>query len=311
MIELRKLFIFILLLICQTYLVGVAGSEKTATSSRRHYDLSRQMSLLRAATTTRIDDELSPGNITAIRGETALLVCTVINIGDKSLSWLRHSLPIPQLLGLNNITNTLNPRYKAVVSGGWSEFVLVIKDVRPRDSGTYECQISGPKHSSLKKLISLTVIESLTEVVGGPDIHVDRQSTLQMTCRVSSGDNTPAYIIWMRDSKILKFDGGETSSVPYLTRDNRGRHLSVLTIDNIELSDSGEYSCQPAAGPKATVMLHVLQRETEVQAVLGEGGEDSGPAVTLPAISASKARSCCYSMLPAYFLSVILLFKRQ
>ena len=74
------------------------------------------------------------------------------------LSWLRHSLPIPQLLGLNNITNTLNPRYKAVVSGGWSEFVLVIKDVRPRDSGTYECQISGPKHSSLKKLISLTVI---------------------------------------------------------------------------------------------------------------------------------------------------------
>ena len=45
----------------------------------------------------------------------------------------------------------------------------------------------------------------------------------------------------------------------------------MLTIDNIELGDSGEYSCQPAAGPKATVMLHVLQRETEVQAVLGEG----------------------------------------
>jgi len=197
MSELSKLFTFILLLICQTYLVGVVGSEKSVpgTTSRRHYDLSRQMSLLRAATTTRIDEELSPGNITAIRGETALLVCTIVNIGDKSLSWLRHSLPIPQLLGLNNITNTLNPRYKAVVSGGWSEFVLVIKDVRPRDSGTYECQISGPKHSSLKKLISLTVIESITEVVGGPDIHVDRHSTLQMTCRVSSGQNIIINII--------------------------------------------------------------------------------------------------------------------
>ena len=65
--------------------VGVAGLEKTTTNSRRHYDLSRQMSLLRAATTTRIDEELSPANVTAIRGETALLVCTVLNIGDKSV----------------------------------------------------------------------------------------------------------------------------------------------------------------------------------------------------------------------------------
>ena len=66
-------------------LAGVVGLEKTTTNSRRHYDLSRQMSLLRAATTTRIDEELSPANVTAIRGETALLVCTVLNIGDKSV----------------------------------------------------------------------------------------------------------------------------------------------------------------------------------------------------------------------------------
>ena len=64
---------------------------------------------------------------------------------------------------------------------------------------------------------------------------------------------------------------------------------------------SGEYTCQPAAGPIATAVVHVLQRQTEVQAVLGEGrtdnwqhhklfmefsaGEDLGPAVVLPAIT--------------------------
>ena len=65
---------------------GVAGLEKKTANGRQHYDLSRQMSLLRAATTTRIDEELSPANVTAIRGETALLVCTILNIGDKSVS---------------------------------------------------------------------------------------------------------------------------------------------------------------------------------------------------------------------------------
>ena len=68
--------------------------------------------------------------------------------------------------------------------------------------------------------------------------------------------------------------------MPYLTKDNKGRHLSTLTIDNIELSDSGEYTCQPAAGPKAVVMVHVLQRETEVQAVLGEGNIWIGPMIS-------------------------------
>ncbi len=34
---------------------------------------------------TRIDDDLSPGNVTAVQGDTAMLVCTVVNIGDKSV----------------------------------------------------------------------------------------------------------------------------------------------------------------------------------------------------------------------------------
>ena len=42
----------------------------------------------------------------------------------------------------------------------------------------------------------------MTEVVGGPDIHVDRLSTLQLLCRVSSGNKTPAFIIWQRGDKV-------------------------------------------------------------------------------------------------------------
>ena len=45
--------------------------------------------------------------------------------------------------------------------------------------------------------------ESITEIEGGPEIHVDHHSTLQLTCRVISGDKTPAYIIWQREDKVI------------------------------------------------------------------------------------------------------------
>ena len=34
---------------------------------------------------TRIDEDRSPESVTVVRGDTAMLVCTVINIGDKSV----------------------------------------------------------------------------------------------------------------------------------------------------------------------------------------------------------------------------------
>ena len=72
------------------------------------------------------------------------------------VSWLRHSTPIPQLLAVNNMTNTLDPRYKALVSGGWSEFPLVIRDARPRDTSQYECQVSMSRKLSM--FIHLSVL---------------------------------------------------------------------------------------------------------------------------------------------------------
>ena len=34
----------------------------------------------------RIDESLSSGNLTVVQGETVMLVCTVLNLGDKSVS---------------------------------------------------------------------------------------------------------------------------------------------------------------------------------------------------------------------------------
>ena len=37
-------------------------------------------------TSTEIDDRLSPGNVSLLAGETALLACKIYNLGNKSVS---------------------------------------------------------------------------------------------------------------------------------------------------------------------------------------------------------------------------------
>ena len=41
---------------------------------------------------------------------------------------MRHTSPIPQLMALNNMSNSLDSRVKAVVGEEWSEFVLMIRE---------------------------------------------------------------------------------------------------------------------------------------------------------------------------------------
>ena len=74
------------------------------------------------------------------------------------VSWLRHTTPIPQLMALNNLSNSRDSRIKAMVGEDWSEFVLMIRSVAVSDTGQYECQVSGRNHTTSSKRINLNVI---------------------------------------------------------------------------------------------------------------------------------------------------------
>ena len=67
-------------------------------------------------------------------------------------------------MALNNMSNSLDSRVKAMVGEDWSEFVLMVRDVSTRDSGQYECQVSGPNHTSISKLVTLNVIGGLNDI---------------------------------------------------------------------------------------------------------------------------------------------------
>jgi hypothetical protein len=48
----------------------------------------------------------------------------------------------------------------------------------------------------------IVITEAKAEILDGPDIYVDRLSTLVLTCRVDFGLRTPDYIIWKKDDKV-------------------------------------------------------------------------------------------------------------
>ena len=50
--------------------------------------------------------------------------------------------------------------------------------------------------------------DSITEIDGSEHgMVVERNSRLELTCRVTSGDRTPAFIIWQKENKVRMTDG--------------------------------------------------------------------------------------------------------
>jgi len=214
-----------------------------------------------ASTSTHIDDRLSPGNVTILSGETAMLACKIYNLGNKSVSWLRHTSPIPQLMALNNMSNSLDSRVKAMVGEDWSEFVLMVRDVSTRDSGQYECQVSGPNHTSISKLVTLNVIATTTSIDNGPDIYVSLNSRLKLICRIDTAGIKLQYIIWRKGDKIAKFLGGESSPL-ILEKDPSGVFITSLEVGKINADSGDTYGCQPNPGVAAEVKVHVIKEGT-------------------------------------------------
>ena len=80
----------------------------------------------------------------------------LINYNFFQVSWLRHSYPIPQVLGLNNFTNVKDPRFSALHTPGAEEYVLRIRHTKMSDAGFYECQVAGA--ITIYKIIKLDIV---------------------------------------------------------------------------------------------------------------------------------------------------------
>ncbi|XP_050342052.1 tyrosine-protein phosphatase Lar-like isoform X3 [Nymphalis io] len=215
-------------------------------------------------------------NVTALLGKTAYLNCRVKNLGNKTLnmqvSWVRHR--DIHLLTVGRYTYTSDQRFRAIHLPHSEDWTLQIKYPQHRDSGIYECQISTTPHMS--HFIHLNVVEPTTEIIGGPDLYIDRGSTINLTCVVLYSPEPPAYIFWNHNDAIISYDSPR-GGVSVVTEKGETT-TSFLLIQQARPSDSGNYQCNPSNAQSKSVVVHVLNGE--YPAAMQRGGQAFAPTST-------------------------------
>ncbi|KPJ21504.1 hypothetical protein RR48_01340 [Papilio machaon] len=78
-------------------------------------------------------------NVTALVGKTAQLNCRVHDLGNRTVSWIRHR--DIHLLTSGRMTYTSDQRFISVHNPHTEDWILKIRFPQRRDSGVYECQV--------------------------------------------------------------------------------------------------------------------------------------------------------------------------
>ncbi|XP_049538664.1 uncharacterized protein LOC125953254 [Anopheles darlingi] len=200
-------------------------------------------------------DDTTPRNVTALVGKSAYLSCRVKNLGNKTVSWIRHR--DIHILTVGSYTYTSDQRFQATHHKSNDDWTLQIKWAQKRDAGLYECQISTQPVRSY--FVTLSVVVPTATIIGGPDLHVDKGSTINLTCAVKYSPEPPAYIFWYHHDEVISYDSSR-GGVSVIT-EKGDVTTSHLLIQNADLDDSGKYSCSPSNADVASVRVHVLNGE--------------------------------------------------
>ncbi|CAG7822939.1 unnamed protein product [Allacma fusca] len=130
---------------------------------------------------------------------------------------------------------------------------LHVKFVKPSDEGLYECQISTHPPSSI--FVKLRVVEAKAEILGEPDKHVRSGSTFELVCVLRDSTEPPVYVFWYHNDRMINYDNERGVVV------SSDVEKSILTIQEAQKSDSGNYTCQPSNASPSWIVVHILNGE--------------------------------------------------
>ncbi|XP_063215990.1 lachesin-like [Bacillus rossius redtenbacheri] len=192
-------------------------------------------------------------NITVPVGREAVLSCSVTELGNYKVGWLK--VEDQTILTLHNKVVTHNSRV-SVSRDGDHTWRLHLRQVKEADRGCYMCQINT---SVMKKQVGCVDVHVPPDIVDGEtssDVTVQEGENATMTCR-AAGHPTPR-ILWRRE-------GGEELVFRLGPRNvTRAESFSgeVLTLWKLERSQMGAYLCiatndvPPAVSKRITLNIN-------------------------------------------------------
>ncbi|XP_037084586.1 protein amalgam-like isoform X2 [Pollicipes pollicipes] len=167
-----------------------------------------------------------PLQLNAMPGDTVTLPCYM----DKAagvIIWRSGS----KVFFTGSFTNSKDTRVKLSQSGPKGNS-LVITDVRPQDSGTYECLISSSPPVSLHHVVNIKYAPVVTTDPAQGVLVIRQGQPVRLSCTADA--NPPATITWTRKGGVLpngeqKLEG-ETLEVAAVDRSHMGSY--TCTVDN-------------------------------------------------------------------------------
>ncbi|KAK3863487.1 hypothetical protein Pcinc_030743 [Petrolisthes cinctipes] len=199
-------------------------------------------------------------------GAAATLDCTVHDLTNESVSWMRQDDDTLTLLTWDNHTYVADDRYQLVAEDGegWRRWRLVISEVEGRDAGHYRCQVATTPPLVLDA--ALTVIEPRARVVeerGGSVVeekHYNSGSMIELQCIIDRVPFPPRQVTWRRGTTILAFNTSR-GGISVKTDAAGGTVATRLYVTNSSPKDSGIYSCWYHNYTSASITVHVIAGE--------------------------------------------------
>ncbi|ESO94556.1 hypothetical protein LOTGIDRAFT_96587, partial [Lottia gigantea] len=172
-------------------------------------------------------------------GETAILFCSVKNLGKRTVSW--RKLPNPNPLTVAQSTWVKDSRIHVEHVPNSQQWNLIIQNTDLDDEGTYECQVNM-KGKKLKHQVELKL--KGIQIVGANDIK--KGSAIYIVCNVTVIEDETESVFWLKDKQRLDVIDSHRiiikNSVTYNSKTN-DIITSRLSIKNTDLNDSGNYVC--------------------------------------------------------------------
>ncbi|KAH0813153.1 hypothetical protein GEV33_009638 [Tenebrio molitor] len=168
---------------------------------------------------------------------------------DVKVSWVRHR--DIHLLTVGRYTYTSDQRFEAIHTPHTEEWTLRIRYPQRKDSGIYECQISTTP--PIGHPVFLTIVEPITEILGGPDLFINMGSTINLTCLVRFAPEPPPSMLWAHNAQVINFDSPR-GGISLVTEKGQVT-TSRLLIQKAVQSDSGLYTCTPSNANAASPMV--------------------------------------------------------